>query len=81
MENSPVHAAERVTGPVLIIYSADDTVVAPSQSENMARALKEAGKNVTLVKLDGDDHWLSHGDTRVRMLQELEKFLAAQLHP
>ena len=81
VENSPVHAAERVTGPVLIIYSADDTVVGPSQSENMARALKEAGKNVTLVKLDGDDHWLSHGATRVRMLQELEKFLGAQLHP
>ena len=81
VENSPVHAADRVTAPVLIIYSADDTVVAPSQSENMARALKEAGKNVTLVKLDGDDHWLSHGATRVRMLQELEKFLAAQLHP
>jgi dipeptidyl aminopeptidase/acylaminoacyl peptidase len=56
-------------------------VVAPSQSENMARALREAGKNVTLVKLEGDDHWLSHGATRVRMLQELEKFLAAQLHP
>ena len=80
-ENSPVHAAERVRGPVLIIYSADDTVVAPSQSENMARALKEAGRNVTLVRLDGDDHWLSHGDTRVRMLQALEKFLGAQLHP
>jgi dipeptidyl aminopeptidase/acylaminoacyl peptidase len=29
----------------------------------------------------GEDHWLSHGETRVRMLQELEKFLAAQLHP
>ena len=81
IERSPVHAAERVSGPVLIIYSADDTVVAPSQSENMARALKEAGKNVTLVKLEGDDHWLSHGVTRVHMLQELEKFLAAQLHP
>jgi len=81
VQNSPVHAADRVIGPVLIMYSADDTVVAPSQSENMARALKEAGKDVTLVKLDGDDHWLSHGATRVQMLQQLEKFLGAQLHP
>ena len=81
VENSPVHAADRVTGSVLIIYSTDDTVVAPSQSQNMARALQQAGKNVALVQLDGDDHWLSHGATRVRMLQELEKFLAAQLHP
>ena len=81
VEYSPVHAAERVKGSVLIIYSADDTVVAPSQSQNMARALQQAGKNVALVQLEGDDHWLSHGATRVRMLQELEKFLAAQLRP
>ena len=74
-----MHAAARVKGSVLIIYSADDAV-APSQSQNMARALQQAGKNVALVQLEGDDHWLSHGATRVRMLQELEKFLAAQLH-
>jgi dipeptidyl aminopeptidase/acylaminoacyl peptidase len=62
VENSPVHAADRVTAPVLIIYSADDTVVAPSQSENMARALKEAGQLDRAGEADGDDHWLSHGN-------------------
>jgi hypothetical protein len=29
--------------------------------------------------LDGDDHWLSHTHTRVRMLQELDGFLATSL--
>jgi dipeptidyl aminopeptidase/acylaminoacyl peptidase len=45
----------------------------------MAHALASAHKAATLVALPGDDHWLSHSETRTRMLQELEKFLAAHL--
>lgn len=64
---------------MLIIYSSEDTVVAPSQSEQLAHALKQSGKTVTLVKLSGDDHWLSRSETRVRMLKEVDGFLAAPL--
>lgn len=77
--SSPLNAVQRVSAPVLIIYSNEDTVVAPSQSEQMARALKQSGKTVTLVKLSGDDHWLSRSETRVRMLKEVDGFLAAPL--
>lgn len=80
LATSPIKAAARVRAPVLVMYCGDDTVVPPSQSENMARALREQGKSVELVKLEGDDHWLSRGATRVRMLKELETFLASQLH-
>lgn len=52
----------------------------PSQSEDMARALHDKGKQVKLVKLKGDDHWLSRAETRTQMLKEIEQFLAAQLH-
>lgn len=79
--SSPVKAAARVRAPVLLIYSADDTVVPPTQTEEMARALRENGKSVTVVRLGGDDHWLSRTDTRVTMLKELEAFLAAHLAP
>jgi dipeptidyl aminopeptidase/acylaminoacyl peptidase len=75
-----VKAASQVRAPVLILYSADDTVVPPSQSQDMARALKEHGKTVQVVELKGDDHWLSYTETRTQMLQELDAFLAAQLH-
>lgn len=46
----------------------------------MADALMMAGKTVTLVKLDGEDHWLSKSATRVQVLKETEKFLGASLH-
>jgi pimeloyl-ACP methyl ester carboxylesterase len=66
--------------PVLIMYSTGDTVVSPTQSQEMERALKQSGKDVKLVKLEGDDHWFSRPQTRTQMLKELDTFLAAQLH-
>ena len=41
----------------------------------MAQALRTAGKPVEFVELDGEDHWLSRGDTRLRMLNETVRFL------
>lgn len=78
--NSPVNAVSRINSPVMLMYSSEDTVVPPSQSRGMARALQRSGKSVALVTLGGDDHWLSRSATRIRMLKELDGFLAAHLH-
>jgi dipeptidyl aminopeptidase/acylaminoacyl peptidase len=78
--HSPRSSVDAIRVPLLIMYSADDTLVAPDQSLDMVRALTRAGKSVKLVKLPGDDHWLSHSQTRTQMLKELDGFLAAQLH-
>jgi len=37
------------------------------------------GKKSVFVKLSNEDHWLSRTETRVRVLKELESFLAANL--
>jgi dipeptidyl aminopeptidase/acylaminoacyl peptidase len=79
LAKSPAKAVERIKAPILLIYSADDTVVPPSQSREMAQALKEHGTAFELVKLDGDDHWLSRTDSRVQMLRKVEDFLAGSL--
>ena len=76
---SPVRAVAQVKAPVLLIHAINDTVVPLFQSEKMADALTTAGKPVTLVKLDGEDHWLSKSATRVQVLKEIEKFLGASL--
>lgn len=41
----------------------------------MESALKQAGKPVEFVTLDGEDHWLSREATRVQMLQATVTFL------
>jgi dipeptidyl aminopeptidase/acylaminoacyl peptidase len=76
---SPVHMADRVAAPVLLIHGVEDTVVPIEQSRRMLRALEGAGKQVRFVELRGDDHWLSDAPTRIQMLREIETFLAAHL--
>ncbi len=73
---SPVNAAANFKAPVLLIHGLDDTVVPYAHSSKMEAALKKAGKPVRLVKLRGEDHWLSVSDTRLQTLIELDKFVA-----
>jgi dipeptidyl aminopeptidase/acylaminoacyl peptidase len=76
---SPVNHARAVTAPVLLIHGTDDTVVPIDQSRRMLRALHGAGKDVRIVELRGDDHWLSDAPTRIQMLREIETFLAQHI--
>jgi len=76
---SPARHASQVQAPVLLIHPVEDTVVPISQSELMHRALTGAGQDVRLVRLDGEDHWLSLPETRIAMLEELGVFLTTHL--
>lgn len=79
IEKSPARAAASVRAPILLLHGADDTVVPISQSESMEKALRQLNKPVNLIELPGEDHWLSRSETRIRVLKELETFLAAYL--
>jgi len=72
---SPAKMADKIDIPVLLIHGKDDTVVPYVQSTIMADAMKKAGKPVELVTLNGEDHWLSRGATRLQMLTAVVGFL------
>jgi pimeloyl-ACP methyl ester carboxylesterase len=76
---SPIRHVDDVRAPVLLIAASDDTTVPYEQSAKMRLALEKAGKPVEMVTLDGDDHYLSSSASRTRMLESLERFLAAHL--
>ncbi|MEM7329539.1 MAG: S9 family peptidase [Pseudomonadota bacterium] len=76
---SPVNFAADTTAPVLLLHGNDDTVVPYEQSQKMAQALRQAGKSVELVKLKGEDHWLSVADTRLQTLREMDRFIAEHM--
>jgi pimeloyl-ACP methyl ester carboxylesterase len=78
-EKSPARSARTIRAPILLLHGTNDSVVPFAQSEMMANALKAAGKPYQLMTLEGEDHWLSSSATRIRMLSEIEKFLAANL--
>lgn len=77
---SPERAVSAVRAPILLIHGTDDVVVPVEQSRSMARALRDAGKTVDLVEIEGEDHWLmTTSASRIRMLTEIEKFLGRHL--
>ena len=78
-EASPINAVDRVRAPALLVHGEDDTVVPISQSDQMERALKRAGKPVEFVRLKGEDHWMSVAETRLQMLTALDGFLKTHM--
>jgi len=78
---SPIKHVDAVKVPVLLIHGRDDTVVPFEQSQIMFDALKSAKKDVELVALKKEDHWLSRSETRLQMLQTTIDFLRAHNPP
>jgi dipeptidyl aminopeptidase/acylaminoacyl peptidase len=78
---SPIKHVAAVKKPVLIIHGRDDTVVPFEQSQLIFDALKNNKADVELVTLKNEDHWLSHGETRLQMLEATVAFLRAHNPP
>ncbi len=78
---SPIKHVDAINVPVLLIHGRDDSVVRFEQSDVMFDALKHANKDVELVTLKNEDHWLSRSETRLQMLQASVAFLRAHNPP
>ena len=78
---SPISHVGAITVPVLLIHGKDDTVVPFEQSQVMYDALKRARKDVQLVTLKHEDHWLSRSETRLQTLESSVAFLRAHNPP
>lgn len=57
VKSSPLTHIASIQVPVFLFHSEEDDVVAFEQSETFAKALKEQGGDVTLVKGEGEDHY------------------------
>lgn len=76
---SPANFADKVKIPILLIHGDKDTTVTIEQSRIEEKALKAAGRPVEFVTLEGDDHYLEFPQTRIQLLKEVERFLAAHI--
>lgn len=76
---SPARHVDQVKAPLLIVHSDKDVTVPFSQGQIEADALRAAGKPVKFVTLEGDDHYLEFSQTRIKLLQETEQFLATHI--
>jgi dipeptidyl aminopeptidase/acylaminoacyl peptidase len=76
---SPINSAKSINIPILLVYSTADGAMLISQSERMAKALEDNGKEVKVTKIQDADGWLWHSKARVQVLTEIEAFLAQSL--
>ncbi|MCU4675048.1 prolyl oligopeptidase family serine peptidase [Catenovulum sp. 2E275] len=76
---SPVNFAKQFQAPVLLVHGLYDRVVPYKQSLDMESALKDANKVVKLVTLQDEGHYLELAESRLKLLQEIEPFLAENM--
>lgn len=78
-ERSPLHYADKISAPVLLIHGSKDRTVPVKQSRKMHKALQKHGVAVEYLELEDGDHYLSNNDHRLATFRAMEKFLDTHL--
>ena len=68
-ERSPIHAANRLSCPVIFFQGLDDKVVPPAQAETMVAALRSQGIPVAYLAFEGEGHGFRRKETVQRTLE------------
>lgn len=58
IDQSPLFQADEIDTPLLLLHGTADPNVPPGESEQMYTALRLLGKEVELVKFEGEAHWI-----------------------
>lgn len=76
---SPINYVDKVKIPVLLIYGPRDKIVHPEQSKDFYDALKDAKKDVQLIKIKDEAHSFLRNESRLKTLTAIDAFLNKHL--
>ena len=68
-ERSPIHAADRLSCPVIFFQGLDDKVVPPAQAERMVAAMRAQRIPVAYLAFEGEGHGFRRKETVQRTLE------------
>lgn len=73
---SPIHAAHRISAPLLVLQGLDDAIVPPSQAEQLVAALDASGVPYAYLAFEGEGHGFRRQETIAQALEASLYFLA-----
>jgi dipeptidyl aminopeptidase/acylaminoacyl peptidase len=76
---SPIHAADRLSAPLIVLQGLEDPIVPPSQAEEMVRALAAKGLPHAYVTFEGEQHGFRRAENVRRALEAELSFYAQVL--
>jgi dipeptidyl aminopeptidase/acylaminoacyl peptidase len=76
---SPIHFADRITTPMLVLQGEDDRIVPPSQAELIVGALRERGVPHAYLLFEGEGHGFRKAENIVASLEAELSFYAQVL--
>jgi len=69
VERSPIHFADRISAPLILLHGLEDPVVPPSQSELMFATVRDNGLPTAYVTFEGERHGFRRSDSIKRALE------------
>jgi dipeptidyl aminopeptidase/acylaminoacyl peptidase len=71
VDQSPLFLADKITTPLLLLHGDKDNNVPPGESYQMFAALKLLGKEVALVTISDQSHWIMNYEKRKRWMKTI----------
>jgi len=82
VNKSPLFSADKINTPLLLLQGNTDPNVPPGEAMQMYVALKHLDKDVTLIEVDKQQHWILDYDKRIKwndtILAYFDKYLKGQ---
>jgi dipeptidyl aminopeptidase/acylaminoacyl peptidase len=71
VDQSPLFLADKITTPLLLLHGDKDNNVPPGESYQMFAALKLLGKEVALVTVSDQSHWIMKYEKRMHWMKTI----------
>jgi dipeptidyl aminopeptidase/acylaminoacyl peptidase len=78
-ELSPLHRADSITAPLLVVHGAHDTNVPLTEAQQMVDALRERGASPGFLLFDDEGHEVRGIDNRLVFVREVVSWVTAHL--
>lgn len=78
-ELSPMTRVDRIVTPLLVVHGELDTNVPIGEAHQIVAALRDLGRDVEYLQLDGEGHEYRRAETRLRLIERMTGFLVERL--